>query len=112
VAVHGLGGDWEQTWTDPLTGKCWLRDFLPDQFPNSRTMSYGYDSAFVLSNSVADIDASAMALNNRLDGERQSGAAKTPLIFVAHSLGGIIVKRVRSIYHCLPAARLTHFSFP
>ncbi|PQE09827.1 hypothetical protein CJF30_00010308 [Rutstroemia sp. NJR-2017a BBW] len=56
-------------------------------------MSYGYDSAFVLSNSVADIDASAMALNNRLDGERQSGAAKRPLIFVAHSLGGIIVKR-------------------
>ncbi len=35
-------------------------------------------------------------LLNRLDGERQSKDQKIrPIIFVSHSLGGIIVKKVR-----------------
>lgn len=95
VAVHGLNGDWETTWTDTITGKMWLRDFVPIQWPNARVMSFGYDSAVTLSNSKADIDDSASDLINRLDDERQSNSAKKrPIVFVAHSLGGIVVKRV------------------
>lgn len=45
VAVHGLGGDWERTWTDSESSKLWLRDFVPEQFSNLkfRISSYGYD---------------------------------------------------------------------
>lgn len=31
VAVHGLGGHFEKTWTDNNSQKLWLRDFLPSQ---------------------------------------------------------------------------------
>lgn len=98
MAVHGLSGDWESTWTDPDSGNLWLRDFLPSQFPSLklRIWSFGYDSAIAFTNSVADIDDAAKALVNALDGERQTENSKRkPIIFIAHSLGGIIVKRVR-----------------
>lgn len=31
VAVHGLGGHFEETWTDSDSKQLWLRDFLPSQ---------------------------------------------------------------------------------
>ena len=95
VAVHGLGGDWEKTWTDD-NGALWLRDFLPSQLPPARIMSYGYNSRTAFSKAVTDINDEAAMLLDRLVGERQSKGQKTrPIIFVSHSLGGIIVKKVR-----------------
>jgi alpha-beta hydrolase superfamily lysophospholipase len=58
-------------------------------------MSFGYDAAWALSTSVADIDDAATSLITRLIGERQElGGQGRPIIFLAHSLGGIVVKRV------------------
>ena len=95
MAVHGLGGDWERTWTDE-NGKLWLRDFLPSQLPNARIMSYGYNSKTVFSKGATDIDDEAAMLLDRLDGERQLLQDKKarPIIFICHSLGGIVVKKV------------------
>jgi hypothetical protein len=59
-------------------------------------MSYGYNSRTAFSKAVTDINDEAAMLLDRLDGERQSKDQKTrPIIFVSHSLGGIIVKKVR-----------------
>jgi len=99
VAVHGLGGDWEGTWTDTSgpTKKLWLRDFLPETFPNARVMSYGYDATYALSSAVSDISSAAASLIDSLYGERQEDyETRRPIIFVAHSLGGIVVKKVSS----------------
>ncbi|KUJ15344.1 uncharacterized protein LY89DRAFT_783508 [Mollisia scopiformis] len=94
VAVHGLGGDWEDTWTDGSSGKLWLRDFLPKQYPNARVMSFGYDASHALSTSVADINDAAISLIDSLNGERQEPSSRRrPIVFVAHSLGGIVVKK-------------------
>ncbi|KAI9743212.1 MAG: hypothetical protein M1818_003058 [Claussenomyces sp. TS43310] len=101
VAVHGLGGDWEKTWTDTSGPKerLWLRDFLPARFPDARVMSFGYDSTFALSSSVMDITAAAASLLDYLDGARFNDHEKRrPIIFIAHSLGGIVVKRVSSTH--------------
>ena len=59
-------------------------------------MSYGYNSRTAFSKAVTDINDEAAMFLDRLDGERQSKDQKTrPIIFVSHSLGGIIVKKVR-----------------
>ncbi|KAL6240249.1 hypothetical protein RBB50_012854 [Rhinocladiella similis] len=44
VAVHGLGGDAINTWTQPKSKKFWLRDFLPQQIPGARIMTFGYNA--------------------------------------------------------------------
>jgi len=97
VAVHGLGGDWEETWLDSSTGKMWLRDFIPIQMPKARVFSFGYNSAFAFSHSILDIDGAALDLVSRLHDERQDSAKARPIIFIAHSLGGIIVKRAMNV---------------
>lgn len=43
VAIHGLDGNSEESWTAP-NGKMWLRDFLPSIIPQARIITYGYDA--------------------------------------------------------------------
>lgn len=42
VAVHGLNGHRENTWT--ANNINWLRDFLPSDIPNARILTWGYDA--------------------------------------------------------------------
>ena len=70
VAVHGLCGDPFETWTEEISGKLWLRDFLPSQVPNTRIMSYGYDSSATFSKSEIELGDAAADLLNRLNDER------------------------------------------
>ncbi len=42
VAVHGLNGHREKTWT--ANNVNWLRDFLPPDIPNARIFSWGYNA--------------------------------------------------------------------
>jgi hypothetical protein len=101
VAVHGLGGHWRNTWTGN-SNKNWLKDFLPFQLQDAgitaRVLSYGYDSDTAFSKAVTDIDDVAAMLLDRMIGERQSPEEKSrSVIFIAHSLGGIVVKKVCKI---------------
>jgi protein SERAC1 len=95
VAIHGLGGHYNNTWTDANTKQNWLRDFFPEQIPQVRIMSWGYNSSVFGSPAVGDITSFAQALLNDLKGYRQNELEKRPLIFVCHSLGGVVFKRVR-----------------
>ncbi|KAL2851634.1 Alpha/Beta hydrolase protein [Aspergillus pseudodeflectus] len=99
VAVHGLGGDAFTTWT-ASNGKLWLRDFLPQQIPNARIMTFGYDSSWFLSKSIMGIPDFASDLLFRLKSHRRTLAQQSrPIIFVCHSLGGIIVKKAIIVAH-------------
>jgi hypothetical protein len=101
IAVHGLGGHYDETWTwnpERSTNErpCnWLRDLLPNDIPSARIMSFGYDSAVALSTSVGDISIFGEQLLQfvrlRREAEQQR---RRPIIFVCHSLGGIVVKKV------------------
>lgn len=58
-------------------------------------MSYGYNSDTMFSKSVSNIDDEARELLLRLHNERVSRAERErPIMFIAHSLGGIVVKKV------------------
>ncbi|KAF1842273.1 uncharacterized protein K460DRAFT_345969 [Cucurbitaria berberidis CBS 394.84] len=100
VAVHGLNGHARRTWKDEVEGLLWLEDFLPTVMPHAQIMTFGYDSSLLLSHSEGTIEDFARDLLNRLWMMRQSPETKNrPLIFVAHSLGGIVVKKALILAH-------------
>ncbi|EXL39953.1 hypothetical protein FOCG_17455 [Fusarium oxysporum f. sp. radicis-lycopersici 26381] len=102
VAVHGLNGSANKTWTDSATGYCWLEDLLPESIPRCRVMTFGYDSKLAFSKSQSGVEAFAQDLLNRLRVVRSSSEASArnrPLVFIAHSLGGIVVKKALIIAH-------------
>ncbi|KAF8530221.1 hypothetical protein BU17DRAFT_59986 [Hysterangium stoloniferum] len=82
VAIHGLDGDREKSWTAD-NEKLWLRDFLPQAIPAARILSYGYD---------AYTDSSLISLARLHMSREADDTKKRPIIFIAHSLGGIILK--------------------
>ena len=97
VAIHGLMGNPFTTWTkgkDP-GGTPWIMDVLPSQLPRARIFSYGYDSSIFRTSSVGGIPEYAMNLLAWLKLKRQGAdERRRPLLFICHSLGGIIVKKV------------------
>jgi hypothetical protein len=101
IAIHGLNGHYNKTWQSktPFGDDVnWLRDFLPQQMPNARIMSYGYNSTVLFSKSVADIGTFAGQLledlrSHRRAQETTSPILTRPIIFICHSLGGIVFKK-------------------
>jgi triacylglycerol esterase/lipase EstA (alpha/beta hydrolase family) len=60
--------------------------------PNARILLFGYNSNVAFETSIAGVREQASNLLNRLASKRED-AEERPIIFVAHSLGGIVVKR-------------------
>jgi len=69
-----------------------LRDFLPAQIPYARILLFGYNSNVAFETSIAGVGEQAASLLNRLSLKRENIGMR-PIVFIAHSLGGIIVKR-------------------
>lgn len=98
IAIHGLGGNWDTTWTDPKTGVNWLKSLLVEDIPKARIMSYGYNSKEYFSKSNANIQDFALDLLVDYKSYRTSVAEKSrPVIFLCHSLGGIVFKQVSCV---------------
>lgn len=93
--VHGLTGNRDSTWTADGQSTPWPGALLPQKLKNARILTYGYD-AYVLRRSVASnnrLKDHAKNLLNDLTTDRASCEARSrPLIFVAHSLGGLVCK--------------------
>ncbi|KAI9769491.1 MAG: hypothetical protein M1840_003968 [Geoglossum simile] len=91
VAVTGLAGHAFGSWRSRETHQMWLMDFLPNYVENIRIMSYGYDSSL-----VGDCESESGLFDYRrtfiqqLENSRGSDESR-PIIFIAHSMGGILV---------------------
>ena len=120
VFVHGLQGHPRQTWQSSVApqkhtsgrnpfkrwrdqprdkegaGVFWPADLIPLDFPKLRVLTYGYDSKvtgyYASSKSKNGIFDHGNSLLNALSRER-TNLANRPIIFVAHSLGGLVVKQ-------------------
>jgi hypothetical protein len=71
VAVHGLNGTADKTWTDEDNNNFWLEDLVND-FPGARVFTYGYASEVKFTLGTGDIEAFARSLLEALKAERVS----------------------------------------
>ena len=108
------------TWTDGKNTDqptIWLKDLLPHKLPNACVMAYGYNADAPYSTSIGGVRDNARKLLELLKDKREenvsldfrsffsavshfqepNGVQKDPhrpIVFLGHSLGGIIIKQV------------------
>ncbi|OQE15875.1 hypothetical protein PENSTE_c026G03081 [Penicillium steckii] len=93
IAVHGLNGHREKSWT-ALNGVAWLQSILPKDLPNSRIFTWGYETpASDVAFDVPVFQTVSEKLVQDLNDMREATVTVSrPIIFIAHSQGGTIVK--------------------
>ncbi|KAH8683389.1 Alpha/Beta hydrolase protein [Tricladium varicosporioides] len=97
VFVHGLTGNRESTWTDKTAKVFWPKDLLAKDLPKARIITFGYDADIIRGLSMAGngtLRDHGKALAEDLAMRRKrTDSNLRPLIFVAHSLGGLVVEQ-------------------
>ncbi|KAI9164142.1 Protein SERAC1 [Paramyrothecium foliicola] len=94
IAISGLAshafGSWQRH--GPDKSFMWIRDELPRSVPGLRTIIYGYDSTLINSNSFQSISDIALSFIHQLNSAGWNLSSAKPIIFLAHSLGGLVLK--------------------
>ncbi|KAH8882335.1 hypothetical protein GQ53DRAFT_847721 [Thozetella sp. PMI_491] len=94
ITISGLGshpfGSWQPKGDD--RSFMWIRDAMPAAVPNLRAILYGYNAAMDNSESFQSITDIALSFIESLKALTRSASGNKPFIFLAHSLGGIILK--------------------
>ena len=107
IFVHGLGGDAYDTWQSDGRPENFWPAWLGRDLPYLDVWTLSYDASptvwFGHAMELPDRAGNILAL---LEAERLEG---TPLIFVCHSLGGLVVKQLLRIAAERPNQRLGQF---
>ncbi|CAG9974761.1 unnamed protein product [Clonostachys byssicola] len=94
IVISGLAshpmGSWQPRGDK---GFMWIRDALPSRFPGVRFIIYGYDTALSGSKSFQVVPDIAGSLISELKANGWAAPAAKPIIFLAHSLGGVVLKQ-------------------
>lgn len=94
IAISGLGGRPLGSW-QPKEGDnrfMWIRDELPKDLPGVRAVLYGYDTKLENSKSFQNIPDLARNFISQLQAYGWSLPSAKPLVFLAHSLGGLVLR--------------------
>ncbi|RYP52067.1 hypothetical protein DL768_002750 [Monosporascus sp. mg162] len=97
VADHGLNGHPTKSWTHTTATRdstLWLKDLLPTKLPGARVMTFGYEASVIGNTSVHGVRENAKkllaAVRDRREDNDDDGR---PIVFIVHSLGGILAKQ-------------------
>lgn len=125
VFVHGLNpkgspNHARDTWTNE-GGIFWPETLIRQELPSARVLLFAYNSSILSNASSAHVASHARTLCDRLmNRRREAQEVHRPLIFIAHSLGGLLVKqalveaRTDPLYRCLKVSTcgLVFFATP
>ncbi|PWY79408.1 hypothetical protein BO94DRAFT_603056 [Aspergillus sclerotioniger CBS 115572] len=102
IFVHGLGGDRVLTWCNNHDeGQFWPGLWLPQEpgISKSRILSFGYDAGFgkgAVGNIYRISDFTKSLLHEMRSAQDPDGnplgIGKVPIIFIVHSMGGLVAK--------------------
>jgi pimeloyl-ACP methyl ester carboxylesterase len=107
--VHGLTGNREETWTAPSLNGPWPKLLLPHRLRQARILTWGYDAYLVRGGTASSnrlIDHSTNLVNDLTADRAEHNASSRSLIFVAHSLGGLVCKMAIMTSRDSPAPHL------
>ncbi|OAL28874.1 hypothetical protein AYO20_09354 [Fonsecaea nubica] len=105
VFIHGLGGTSRHTWCSNRDLQLfWPREWLPyeQDLSSTRVMTFGYNAHFSSlshgNENILNVSDFAKDLLFSLkfavgNGERNLNIGTVPIIFVAHSMGGLVAKK-------------------
>lgn len=98
VFVHGLRGGSRQAWSySPDITHFWPQEWLPNHsaFDHARILSYGYNSDWMLrrENPMSIHDFGQALVEAIYNSPELRHHKTTKIIFVAHSMGGLVVKK-------------------
>ncbi|RPB06396.1 hypothetical protein P167DRAFT_514553, partial [Morchella conica CCBAS932] len=119
VAVTGLAGHAFGSWCSNHTGCMWLQDLLPADLQSIRVMTYGYNSSLTRDTvEQTFVDYRRSFIHALMDA--RSKVESRPIIFIGHSMGGILILQVllqakarlqyRSLFDCTKA--ISFFATP
>lgn len=97
IFIHGIGGNPTTTWKAKDSSESWPEALLPHEIPEARILSWGYDGSSSLpsNNSINQLSLLSRSLLRDLLSVRQDTKTQnTGAIFICHSLGGLICKRM------------------
>lgn len=95
IVLHGFGSHPLGAFQGPGSSDNWIRDWLPHDFPKLDVLTYGYGTHFNDPNATGDIQEWADSFRSDLRAYRsmnKGNANFKPLIFIVHSLGGLVFK--------------------
>ncbi|MEZ6132164.1 MAG: hypothetical protein R3C59_26180 [Planctomycetaceae bacterium] len=88
IFVHGLGGDWRETWDNGDPDGFWP-EWLAEDCPNAQVWSLGYPASPTSSNYSMPLQDRSKSVIEVLKNE---DLGQRPMYFVTHSLGGLVFK--------------------
>jgi len=92
IFVHGMNGSRCEAWTN-ANGKLWI-SWLGEMVPTARIWTYGYKSAVWKKPSKDNLDAHCSTLLSNCKTAGIGDSDNVKVVFVGHSLGGILIKSV------------------
>ncbi|CAI7593607.1 unnamed protein product [Penicillium palitans] len=94
IFIHGLTGDRDATWTASDATDPWPKTLLPPVIPTARVLTFGYDANVADWKGVVSQSRIANHAGNLLTAlstyRENDDTNERPIIFVCHSLGGLV----------------------